>query len=233
MIPGQSIQTFFKICSDTGLQICRSFGANSNVDELKKEWAEKILSRIGLNLTIKGTPTLGKSVLFVGNHLSYLDIPVLMSAVPGLSFVAKKEIRNWPLFGYGASLIDTVFVDRGNQSDRSKVRQTIGRELEFGKRIALFPSGTTCLNELTEWRRGAFEIARVHAAFIQPFRIRYEPARLAAYIDNDFFPIHLVNLIENSPIRGTIEFHPVVEVQNSEESRQTWQTWARAGREKS
>lgn len=222
-----SAWTTLQICSDTILQMAKSYLPKSNVSALKTEWAERVLSRIGLQLEIIGQPVDGKSVLFVGNHLSYLDIPLLMQSVPGISFVAKKEISRWPIFGYGAHLLETVFVDRNNGPQRTQARETIGRELEFGKRIALFPSGTTCLDESVEWRRGAFEIAKKHAAFIQPFRIQYHPLRLAAFIDDDVLATHLLKIAGRNPIRATIEFHAPVEVSDAEESRQTWQKWAR------
>jgi 1-acyl-sn-glycerol-3-phosphate acyltransferase len=48
----------------------------------------------------------------VGNHLSYLDIPLLMQSSPNISFVAKEEVGRWPVIGAGAHALNTIFVKR-------------------------------------------------------------------------------------------------------------------------
>ncbi len=224
----KAVWTSLQICADTAVQIGRSYRPSADLTDLKHEWAARIFNRLSMELEIIGQPSRSPSILFLGNHLSYLDIPMLLFALPEVSFVAKKEIQRWPLFGQGARAMNTVFVDREDSNNRAQARKTIALELEQGKRIVLFPSGTTCLNESKEWRRGPFEIARTHAAFVQPFRIRYSPSRVAAYIDDDFFPFHLLNLIAKGPIRATLEFHPPVAIEDAEQGRLHWQEWARS-----
>ena len=65
---------------------------------------------LGVTLIIEGAPPTGAALL-VANHVSWLDIPVL-SAIAPLSFIAKREVRVWPLFGAMAKLQRTVFVNR-------------------------------------------------------------------------------------------------------------------------
>ena len=71
-------------------------------------WCCRIL---GLRVRRIGRPTAVRPVLFAANHISYLDIIVFASLIAG-SFVAKNEVRRWPLFGWLARLQRSVFIDR-------------------------------------------------------------------------------------------------------------------------
>ncbi len=200
---------------------------NASIEELKLQWAQEILSRLRVNLEISGTISDQQSLLFLGNHISYLDIPLLMSTVRGLSFVAKEEITAWPIIGPAAKKVDTVFVKRESGSSRKLARKSIQEALEKGQRVALFPSGTTCLFENKSWRRGAFEIAHEHDLLLQPFRLSYSPLRAAAYIDDDFLPLHLYNLFSHERIHAKIEFHEPVKIKDPVSDCEYWQNWTR------
>jgi 1-acyl-sn-glycerol-3-phosphate acyltransferase len=95
----------------------------------------------GMRVTIRGTPLTG-NVLFLANHVSWLDIMILAGA-SGTAFVAKAEIRRWPVVGWLAGLNATVYVER---SDRKNVRgqaDALRSALASGRPVALFPEGTT------------------------------------------------------------------------------------------
>lgn len=97
---------------------------------------------MGLRLTVRGEISDYRPLLIAANHTSWLDIPVLSSLAP-LSFIAKSEVRTWPLVGWLARLQRTVFVDR---TRRSKIQQTTGEmasRLTSGDAIVLFPEGTS------------------------------------------------------------------------------------------
>jgi 1-acyl-sn-glycerol-3-phosphate acyltransferase len=205
----------------------KSKKAEASVEALKLEWAQDILSRLKVELEVVGEVSQEKSMLFVGNHISYLDIPVLMSTVRGLSFVAKEEVSAWPIIGNAATKIDTVFVKRENNSSRATARKSIAEALERGQRVALFPSGTTCIREKKDWRRGAFEIAHEQDLFVQPFRVYYFPLRASAYIDDDFLPTHLYNLFGLEKIQAKIEFHEPVKIKDVIADCTYWQNWTR------
>lgn len=213
------------ICTKTYGYLRRSRRSHSNLSQLKQAWACEILEKAGLQIELRGVVSEEPSLLFLGNHLSYLDIPLLMAAVPGISFVAKKEIGDWPLFGDGARAMQTIFVQRECSERRGAAKAAIGEGLIEGKRIALFPSGTTNLTK-TEWRRGAFEVAKSQGAKIQPFRIRYTPARTAAFIDDDALLPHLINLIRTKQVVASIEFHAPVTVSEPSDCCRKWQRWA-------
>lgn len=100
------------------------------------------LRLIGLNLIARGEMASPGPVLFVSNHTSYLDISVFGALIPG-SFVAKREVAAWPLFGLLAKLQRTVFVDRGERRQVHAQRSEMASRLERGGNLILFPEGTS------------------------------------------------------------------------------------------
>ena len=66
---------------------------------------------LGLNVRRQGADTASAPALYVANHASYLDILVL-STLLDASFVAKAEVAGWPLFGFLAKSVNTIFVER-------------------------------------------------------------------------------------------------------------------------
>jgi lyso-ornithine lipid O-acyltransferase len=95
----------------------------------------------GLRVRIEGRP-LTDNVLFVSNHVTWLDILALGGATRA-AFVSRDDVEHWPLVGWIAGLNDTIYVARQarrevhGQADR--LRQTLGQ----GRAVALFPEGTT------------------------------------------------------------------------------------------
>ena len=164
---------------------------------LKKDWAQMILNSFGFNLQIIGDAPVGISCILVGNHISFLDIPVLLAALPEVTFVAKDDLLKWPIIGNGAKALGTIFVNRGTGSDRSHVRTQVAKVLHEKKSVvAIFPSGTTCLYEEKPWKKGAFEIAKEARVPLQLFRLDYIPLRESAYIDDDNLLDQMARLVK-------------------------------------
>ena len=84
----------------------------------------------------------GQPVLIVANHVSWLDIPVL-SAVAPISFIAKKEVGNWPFVSSLARLQRTVFVDRTRRTAVGQVASEMSKRLDQGDALVLFAEGTS------------------------------------------------------------------------------------------
>jgi 1-acyl-sn-glycerol-3-phosphate acyltransferase len=199
--------------------------SHQDIEKLKMNWAHETLKTMRTEIVCKGSVSEDKSILFLGNHISYLDIPLLLSCVPKISFVAKEEVSRWPLFGTAAKRVNTVFVKRDNPESRFSTKQNVALAIEKGQRIAVFPSGTTCLSENKPWRNGIFKIVHEMNSYIQPFRIDYSPRRQVAYIDNDTFIFHLLSLSKESLIRAEIEFHEPVKVKDPIQDCLKWQKW--------
>lgn len=108
-------------------------------------WPRRFLGLVaraaGMRVRVVGIP-LERNVLFLANHLSWLDILVLAGA-SGTAFVSKAEVAQVPVVGWLAGLNNTVFVAR---SERSAVRgqaDSLRSALAAGRPVALFPEGTT------------------------------------------------------------------------------------------
>ena len=137
----------------------------------------KLCCRImGLQVRIVGTPARERPVLFVSNHVSYLDIPVLGSILP-VSFVAKSEVAQWPGYGWLAKLQRTVFVDR-RRNTTAQQRDTIHARLVAGDALVLFPEGTSNDgNRILPFRSALLSVAEAASPerplTIQPVSIAY------------------------------------------------------------
>ena len=120
--------------------------------------------------------TKDQSVLFVSNHSSYLDIPLLGATVPG-SFVAKSEVASWPLFGFLSKLQRTVYVDRRVRSTATQ-RDALQQRLDAQENLILFPEGTSNDgNRVYPFKSALFSVAALRPndkpLIIQPVSISY------------------------------------------------------------
>lgn len=112
---------------------------------LASPWPSRFLGAVariaGMRIVISGAP-LPSHVLFVANHLSWLDI-LLVGGASRAAFVSRDDVGRWPVIGWLARLNNTVFVDR---SERRAVRDqadALRTALARGQPVALFPEGTT------------------------------------------------------------------------------------------
>jgi 1-acyl-sn-glycerol-3-phosphate acyltransferase len=108
-------------------------------------WPRRFLGCVGraggLRARAVGTP-LPQGVLFLANHLSWLDIMILAGAT-GTAFVSKDEVGRWPVVGWLAGLNNTVYVNRSNRRDVQGQADSLRTALASGQPVALFPEGTT------------------------------------------------------------------------------------------
>jgi 1-acyl-sn-glycerol-3-phosphate acyltransferase len=223
----KALMRTFKVLNSCYQTLQEAKACQGELTTLKGNWAADVLGQLNVNLQVIGKAHHNTQQLFVGNHLSYLDIPILISATKDIAFLAKHEINHWPIFGAAARLMKTVFVKRESGSSRKAARQSIREALEQGQRLVIFPSGTTCLHEKKPWRQGCFELAQERGIPIQPFRLSYQPQRAVAYIDKDFFPTHLYKLVGLGQIHAKIEFHEPVLVNHPTRDAEYWQNWSK------
>lgn len=105
-------------------------------------WHRALWWILGLRVTVYGGEVKSqKQVLYLSNHLSYMDIFVLGALRDGV-FIAKQDVAGWPVFGYLATLQKTIFIDR----TRSGLEQAQGRilaRMAQGYDLILFPEGTS------------------------------------------------------------------------------------------
>jgi 1-acyl-sn-glycerol-3-phosphate acyltransferase len=190
------------------------------------DWATEMLRLC--HVKVKHNPThLEGNYIFVGNHTSYLDIPVLMT-LQSMVFVAKKELADWPIFGTAMKSVDTVFVDRTDRQSRNHTADAIAPYIKEKKlNVCIFPSGTTTLSEEKPWRWGALTLAQKYQIPVIPFRLKYTPARKAAYLMEDSFLPHLWELLGQSQIEVEVEFGEPIQISDAEKETDRWWKWSR------
>ena len=103
-------------------------------------WSARLLEILGVEVKIHGKIP-EDTGLVVANHVSWLDIPVLNS-LTGAAFLSKNSIRYWPVIGWFAVASGTLFIRRGNHEAR-RISDAIATRLREGRRMAIFPEGTT------------------------------------------------------------------------------------------
>ena len=104
-------------------------------------WARGMLSIMGIEVRVKGHPAQGP-VLMAANHISWLDI-LVMHAACHCRFVAKSEIRNWPLVGVLTTGGGSLYIERGSHRDAMRVVHQMAAALRDGQVLAVFPEGGT------------------------------------------------------------------------------------------
>jgi len=105
-------------------------------------WAQEMLAVLGIRLEVRGIPPVRGPMLLVANHISWLDI-LVMHAARHCRFVAKAEVRHWPLVGRLASGGGTLYIERESRRDALRVVHHMAECLRAGEVLAVFPEGTT------------------------------------------------------------------------------------------
>jgi len=115
--------------------------------------------------------------LIVSNHISWLDIFVINALHP-CRFVAKAEIRAWPVLGWLVAQAGTVFIARGNRRDLRHIFKGLVDALGQGQRVAFFPEGTTASQgQLLPFHANLLEAAIDARVPVQPYALAYVDAR--------------------------------------------------------
>jgi 1-acyl-sn-glycerol-3-phosphate acyltransferase len=169
---------------------------------------------VGVRLQVVGKPA-GGPTLYVSNHCSWLDIPVLMAQMD-TRFVSKAELARWPLFGLFARLGGTIFVSR-KRACTAQEAQTMAESLQAGHGLVLFPEGTTSDGARVLPFRTTFFAAADHAARVQPVTIVYDRMgwlptcrrdRPVFAWYGDMQPMtHVWRLLRRRGARATVVFH--------------------------
>lgn len=140
-----------------------------------KRWSIKLLTLCGVEVQFgseRGAQPAPRA-LIVANHVSWLDIFVINSLHP-CRFVAKSDIRDWPLIGWLCEKTGTIFISRGKLRDVRRIYQGLVASLHAGEHVAFFPEGTTAAQgTLLPFHANLFEAAMEAEVPVQPYALRY------------------------------------------------------------
>jgi 1-acyl-sn-glycerol-3-phosphate acyltransferase len=152
-------------------------------------WSKALLAILAIRVHCRGRrPPRGREgALIAANHVSWADIFVIAS-VRHTRFIAKAEIRDWPLAGWLAERTGTIFVRRARRLDTARINTLVHDALEGGECVTLFPEGTTTEGDrVLKFHSSLFEPAVANRALVHPAAVHYEnpdgtPLTSAAYV---------------------------------------------------
>jgi 1-acyl-sn-glycerol-3-phosphate acyltransferase len=111
---------------------------------LTKWWCGGLLRAFNIKVLLHGDlpNQQTEKTMFVANHISWSDIHALNSIIP-LRFIAKSDIKSWPIFGYLVRKSNTIFVERGKRQEAGRIVELTKDSLSAGDNVCFFPEGTT------------------------------------------------------------------------------------------
>lgn len=148
------------------------FGVNIYMG-LARLWAKINMLIYTVRTRVEGLEKLdkNKNYVFMGNHLSYVDIFFLLSIIEqNVIFMAKEELFKIPVFGFGVRALGLVPINRGESKDALKSLFEAAKKIQSGYSVILFPEGTRSGDgNMLPFKRGAFTLAVRTGLEIAPF----------------------------------------------------------------
>jgi 1-acyl-sn-glycerol-3-phosphate acyltransferase len=164
-----------------------------------RHWSRDLMSACGLQVRVRNDPgvpgaldDIAPGSMLVANHVSWLDIFAINSLATS-AFVAKAELRRWPVAGWLAALAGTVFIERARRHAVHQVIEQLRDRIRKRFPVAVFPEATTSDGStLLPFYGNLFEAAIAEGAPIIPIALRYldaagAPAAEAAYVGDTTF----------------------------------------------
>ena len=181
-------------------------------------WHRWIARIGGLRVAVHGSPSRSPGTLFVANHVSYLDIPLIGAEIV-VDFVSRADVADWPVIGRLAKRAGTRFVDRRVGSVRAQA-EALSRHVGEGASLLIFPEGTSSDGRQVLPFRSSLLAVATAAARVQPIAIRYvgadgrpldaETRRQVAWYGDMTLAPHLWAMLGLSAIEVEIAFLPIV-----------------------
>jgi 1-acyl-sn-glycerol-3-phosphate acyltransferase len=178
-------------------------------------WSARLLRifRVSVELAPGSCPV--TAGLWVANHVSWIDVFVVNALFPS-RFVAKSEVRGWPLVGALSARAGTIFIARGSRRALRDTVATLVAALGAGERVVVFPEGTSAAQGAMEpFRSNLFEAAIAAQVAVQPVAISYVDAdnRLHAsveYIGATSLLESMVAILSGRPVRAMLHTLPAL-----------------------
>ncbi len=172
-------------------------------ERLTQSWNRRLLKILGLQVTTRGHAVEGARMT-VANHVSWLDIPLLAASEP-TRFVAKSEIRHWPVAGWLANAAGSFYIRRGRGGARPLLERLIPH-LQNGGAVTIFPEGTTTDGrQVLDFHARLFAAAQDSGCWVQPVALRYGRDRngddLAPFIGDDELFGHILRVLREPQLQ--------------------------------
>ncbi len=182
-----------------------------------QHWSVGLLAICGISIDIRqdcADPMPTRAVV-VANHVSWLDIFVINAMRP-CRFVAKADVRSWPLLGWLSAQAGTIFIARGRVREVRRIFQNLVQSIRDGDHVAFFPEGTTAAQgTLLPFHANLFEAAIDADVPIQPLALRYlnadgKLAEQANYIGDTSFAESMLTILRSGRMRAELIVLPPI-----------------------
>lgn len=203
-----------------GMAICAAvfpFTGAEGRQRHTRRWSRKLLRICNVTVEIApGSAAPLEHAMVVANHVSWLDIFVVDALYP-CRFVAKAEIRAWPLAGWLAAKAGTVFISRGSKRDLRHIFKGLVHSLQAGERVAFFPEGTTARQgTVLPFHANLFEAAVDAKVMVQPFALSYVDAAGVLHPNVEFigemsFAESVLKILNGAPVTARLKCMPAID----------------------
>lgn len=178
---------------------------------LVRWWNRDLLRILNVRLRLDGQIATG-AVLYTANHISWLDIPCLRAVVDA-TFVAKDEMRRWPVIGPMSEQAGTIFHKRGAHNASHETAEHMTWSLARRRSVIVFPEGTTSDGRTVRYFHGRLYQAAVRThTRVQAVAVSYPHADgvhpAAPFVDDDNLARHLWTLLAEDRLSVRIAFCP-------------------------
>ena len=179
-----------------------------------QKWSKGLLMIFGIKLAVINQGVLlDKSYLLASNHISWMDIHAINTFKP-IRFVAKSEVRAWPIFGWMAKQLGTVFIRRDSSRHAHQVVGELSEVLK-SESVCIFPEGTSTVGiDVRPFKSNLFEAAVSSGVPVYSLAIRYlskatgKRSDVPAFIGDMGLLESMANILENRNIIVELSFFP-------------------------
>lgn len=169
---------------------------------------------LNIKVEISGEVPLQPS-LWVANHVSWIDV-VVLSSIKSVDFIAKSEVRDWPLIGVLSARIGAIFINRNSKFSAYRTLPLLQERLKKGKSIVVFPEGTTSEGTNTLEFKSMFYQAAVREKLpVQPVCLKYlnvdgSASKAMPFLHDDDFISSLIRVAKQPASRLEVHFLPML-----------------------
>lgn len=185
-----------------------------------RHWSLQLLRIFRVSVELAPASAGAVQGLWVANHVSWIDIFVINALFPS-RFVAKSEVRRWPLVGALCAWAGTIFIERANPRDLRRTMATMAAALGNGERVVVFPEGTSAAQGgLLPFRANLFEAAIEAGVAVQPVSLRYLDAEgsyhgAVEYIGATSLIESMVAMLSGKPIHACLAVLPALGIEGT------------------
>ena len=180
----------------------------------------RMLALLGIALHSSGEAQ-PAPVLLVANHISWLDI-LAINAVQPARFVAKADVRRWPIMGWMVACGGTLFIERERKRDALRVVHQVAAALMAGEILAVFPEGTTSDGHgLLPFHANLLQAAIATEAPVQPIALRFSDAHsavsaAAAFVGETTLLESMGRVLWADSLRATVQLLPAEAIRQTD-----------------